>query len=103
MASTGGFSGSNLRVSVDVDVSAGGRSTIHLEDGTVADGPQRQHFVKVDPGLVKVGSWFFNPLTNESHKTLSVSADGVTLAAKDGFVNVQWSDLPDTLLLVVND
>jgi len=102
MTKTGGFSGSNLKIAVEVSAGAGGLSQIHRPDGTVVDGSPQQRFVKIEAERVIPGDWFVNLLTNESHKVLAILPTGVTMTTASDPVFVKWSDLPDAILLVVN-
>jgi len=92
-----------MRVDVNVSAEIGGRSTIWLPDGRTIDGPVAQSFVKIEKERIAGGDWLLNPGTNETHKVLGVTEHEVELSTSDGSVKVPWDEVPEVLLLVINE
>ena len=94
MAKTGSHD-STLRVTLDVSVSAGGRSEI---DGK--PGPTSQRFVRITDHNVSRGSWLLNPATHEVHKVHSISDGSLSIGTSSGDRVVTFDMAKDLLLLV---
>lgn len=100
-----GSATSAIKVAVDIETTIDGKSTIRLGDGTVIDGPSKQHFERIKKDELREGDWLINPATNETHKVVSLitGVPGlIAITTNQGQVALPLAEAQETLLRVVN-
>ena len=107
MSKSEGSGESSIRVKVETSAQGSGRSFIQLADGSEVERPDCQLFIKIERDRLVMGDWLLNGLTQEIHRVLGIWTDlqgdvQVKLSTHEGFVQVPWRDIPETLLLVID-